>query len=265
MQAERDLENSPPSSSLKPILVVGGALAGLMLLVCGGVAGYVAMKTPAPIKENVGAAADRRYEPEEAEKMMKKWYAKNQRTIALTEDPVIVTKIAATIFKIDLPADFSPREAEQQGSHARAVFSKQSDNSALLKMARAEWMMPDATALSAPDDPQARHALEIVESDSGGRSETTLRATRQEIKTFQRELTVLGQQANFTFKQGKRALDNKPVWKIWGAFGTTNGAAAMIMLIPASEFDEQAVVRMIEGIHQADKLPTNTDDAAKPD
>jgi hypothetical protein len=127
-------------------------------------------------------------------------------------------------------------------------------------MALTNWQTPNFEALASADDPQVREAIKAVEADYGSRSETTLKATRHEMKILQRELTVLGQQTVFRFIQGKRALDNKPVWKIWGGFGTTNGLALMILLVPESEFDEEAVVRMIEGIRQADKLPPDSDE-----
>jgi len=252
MEEERDIDNAPPSFPLKPILVVGGALAGLMLLVCGGAAGYVAITSTAPADGQSDSGVHPPSMPSDRPPGSRD--KRKVNFIPVTHDAAAVTKIAATIFKIDPPAGFLPRDAGLEGFVTRAAFSRQSDDVAVLKMAGTDWIMPPGAGDDIPaDDPQVRQAVKLVESDYGSQSETTLKVTRLELKTFHREITVLGRKTTFTFKQGKRASDNKPVWKIWGGFDTTNGLAALIMLLPESEFDEEVIVRMLESIRQPDE------------
>ncbi len=93
----------------------------------------------------------------------------------------------------------------------------------------------------------ARSVLRLAEEENG-RTHTVLKVTRQQLEHTHRDLIVLGRKSLFSFKHGKRASDSKPVWKVWGAFSTKFGAAALILLVPESEYDEAAVVHMIESI-----------------
>src|SRR6185369_3507808 len=97
--------------------------------------------------------------------------------------------------------------------------------SALLKMAVSVWHVPGVESLSLDNETTAREVLRIAE-DEYGQTSTVLKVTRQKKEQTQRELMVLGQKSVFTFKNGKRASNSKPVWKVWGAFGTKFGAAA---------------------------------------
>jgi uncharacterized membrane protein len=244
-------ESELSSSSIKPILIVVGALAGLSLLVCGGVAGYVALTTPSQTKGQVSdAAADEVPSPPDFFRKNMKEDALAKR-IPLTEDPAHVRKIAATILKIDLPPEFEPIEASKEGNVTRAVFGKPTENAALLKMAILRMQTPGIDSSVPLDEPTSRQVLKAAENENG-RTDTTLRVTRVKIEPSHRELTVLGQPVDFSFRQGKLVAGGKPVWKIWGAFGTMNEMTGLIILIPESEYDEEAIVRMIESIRPGD-------------
>jgi hypothetical protein len=231
------------SSGTKPMLVVAGAVVGLMLLICGGAAGYVALAPQPPPTPEPGRPEPNPYFLESSKKQ--------DRAIPFTEEFALVKKIATTIFKIDLPAGFEPIEALKDSTTARAVFGKQTENAALLKMAIVAFQTPGFQGPIASDDPLARSVLKIAENEIG-RPDTIMRAVREKTEPKHRELTVLGQKAVLSIRQGKRASDSKPISKAWIAFLTKNGVAALIFVVPDAEFDEEAIVRMIESIRPPD-------------
>src|SRR5436305_1769749 len=57
MHEERDTEFVTSPSLIKTTLAVAGALAGLMLLVCGGAAGYVALKSSPESEANLAESS----------------------------------------------------------------------------------------------------------------------------------------------------------------------------------------------------------------
>ena len=253
MREERDLKFSPAPSSVKPILAAAGALVGLLLLVCGGAAGYVALTSPPRQEEQ--APINHMDMPHEFEEYSLKMKKRHAQEIPATDDPGVVRKIAASIFDIDLPADFEPIEAQRHGSTRRAVFGKKNESSALLKLVGADSREGDKAVATSSDDASRRQALQMAETD-GGRFDTSLRSTRQKMEPVQRELMVLGQKSVFEFRQGKQASGKKSVWHVSGAFRTATGLAVLIYMVPESDFDEEAVVRMIESIRAApDEVP----------
>ena len=236
-----------PSSPIKTTLIVVGALAGLMLLVCGGAAGYVALTAPAGREEQAPEAADDPSLP--ADKMQKMKEQIEARRIRLTEDPALVRKIAARICEIDLPAGFEPIEAYDQGGVRVASFGNVSENGALLKLAQIDWPM-SIEGITDLDNMMQAQVLSAAEKGDG-RIDTTLKASRQKPESIQRELMVLGQKVEFVFRKGKRASGNQRVWKTRGAFAAKQGGVALVLMVPESEFDEESIVRMIESIHLA--------------
>ncbi len=130
------------------------------------------------------------------------------------------------------------------------MYGKKTEPAALLKMAAADWQVVKIKEASL-DNPLGRHVLNLAETENG-RTETTMKATRDPTPPRRRELTVLGEPTVFAFRQGKRVADNQRVWKIWGSFGTEKSSVALILMIPEAEYDEDAVVRMIESIRAPD-------------
>jgi hypothetical protein len=269
MHEAREIEATPSPSTVTPVLVVAGVLIGLLLLVCGGAAGYVALTDRPPSEVKTKAR------PEDSQNPMQDRFEKMQQSFAddipFTDDPALVRKIAAAIVDIDLPAGFEPIEGLRYDVRRRAVFGKKTDDAALLKLGASNAEAGRTHSPASLDDPMMmKYVVGIAETENG-RTITTLKATQSQKKGeyLQRDLTVLGQKAAFAFKHGKRTSDNKPVWKVWGSFTTANGAAALILLVPESEFDEEAIVRMIESIRPATDEKSgssaDTDKAAKPE
>jgi len=260
MHEVRDPELSQSSSSVKPVLVAAGAVVGLLLLVCGGAAGYVALMVP-PRDEEPVANPPMAPTANEHFQMMQKRFATIE--IPFTRDPAVVRKVAATIVDIDLPAEFEPIEAKRNTTKRWAVFGKKSENAAVLKLAGIYLEIADIIPGAPADNEMRRQVLEMAATDTG-RNDTTLKRTREKMKSAERELTVLGRSAVFEFSQGKRDSDKKPVWRIAGAFRTDTGMAALVYLVPESEFDEEAVVRMIESLRPAPDEDADADEPSAP-
>jgi len=250
MDEARDLDLSPSTSTVKPILAALGVMFGLMLLLCGGAAGYVALTSPPRSEEPVQTGAPM-VRPEDSPEFQRMKKLRETREVPFTDDPDVVRKIAATIVDIDLPPDFEPIEANRGVAHRWVVFGKKSEPAALLKMAGMHRPNGDN---SVPLVFDARAKVQILQSaeNENGRNDTMLKNTRQRTQSVERELTIAGQKAVFEFKQGLRYSDKTPVRKIVGAFPTrTGGLAALIYMVPESEYDEEAVIRMLESMRPA--------------
>ena len=245
MQEVREAELSPSSSSVKPILAVAGVLCGLLLLVCGGVAGYVVATAPPPAEPK--ALVPPQDILEMNEKMRKQ--GGSRKVIPYTLDPMVVKNIAAAIVDFDLPPNFESIEGKRNATKRWVVFGKRTEDAALLKLAGVDR---EVMAAVASDNEIRDQMLQMAENENG-RTDTGLKKPRQ--TTEQRELTVLGKKAVFEFKHGRRAMDNTPVCKILGVFETPTGTAALVYMLPESEFDEEAIVHMIESIRPAKDEP----------
>lgn len=233
-------EFTDSGSPLGIAIITIAFLAGVMLLVCGGVAGFVAWedssRPPVPKEALVRMPNGRSTEPAE------------------------VRLVAGTIAGIDLPEGFEPVDAENMHVMRKVAFIKKSSEGAVLKLARLDSQkMPEFDPRKLEQDPHAQESYlemkaqfekrefasvsEMVENGSD-LTETAIEAP----EGTERELTIAGENAVFRFQNGILKRTEKPVWKVSGVFKTARGRVALVYTIPAAEYDEEAVVRMIESI-----------------
>jgi hypothetical protein len=218
-----DLSNGS-SSSLKLGLKVAGIALGMAVLLCGGVAAYVAM-------QDDGSQANATKVPP-ATPMMK---------------PEAMRAIAAKIVEIDIPADFEPISANESSYGLEATFGRRNTDGAFLKLRR---MFPSTMPRGA--DPRSAGEMVLHVADRGDElTDTTLTGMPEPEST--RELTVLGNLEKFKFFRGKRSSGEKTVRKVAGSFMIPAGLIVLIYTIPEEEYDEEAVVRMIESIRLAER------------
>ncbi|MGE5195074.1 MAG: hypothetical protein ACM3U2_21480 [Deltaproteobacteria bacterium] len=208
----------PRMSSLKMALAATGVVIGLGLLVCGGVAGYVAWTTT-----DSSAPPEDRVPPE--------------------QDPANIRDLARRIVAIDIPAGFEPINSEQSQIMNRVVFGRKGADGALLKLARIDLSQVPAGADPSQAAPMMLEMLQI-----GSQSDTTSIAPDAASPGTTRELTVLGQPATFHFLDGTLPQNGTPVKKVSGAFRTRNAHIALIYMIPKAEYDDDAFLKMIESI-----------------
>jgi hypothetical protein len=236
-----------------------------MILVCGGVAGYVALTAPPPAAEETVNIEDRSRDMQGKYEEMAKLRGTE---VPFTDDPDAVREIAATIFDIDLPADFEPIEAKRRVTSSWAVFGKKSESAALLKLAGvnlngSSLKITDIIPGGVADEKTRLKLVELAENDDG-RNDTKLKYSSLKTAPVKRQLTVMGRVGTFEIRQGKRNSDSKPVRKIAGAFRTATGMVALVYMAPEAEFDEEAVVRMIESIRPAPEDEAGRDEDPDP-
>jgi hypothetical protein len=214
-----DLLESRPSST-KVALGVAGIVIGLGVLVCGGVAGYVAITTtetavveaPAPAAPDSGAALQ---SPQH-------------------------------IIEIDLPAGFEPLSRDGS-AHMRIVeFGRKDVDATSLTLARVDLIAIPSTN---PDEVRSR-MLEML--DKRGRRGNVMMKVDPLSPSSTREFTLLRQKATFQIVDGTLTNSGTSVRRISGVFRTRNAHVALAYTVPTAEYDEETFLKMLESIRPSE-------------
>jgi hypothetical protein len=205
-------------------------IIGLGALVCGGVAGYVALTTTGP------AVVERPAPP--------------------AEDPSSIEALAEKIIAIDLPAGFEPYHSEKNMYMKVAEFARK-DSDAALVLGRADLSALPATR---PDEAQST-LLSLM--DRHRRHDTALITAGADSPHSTREFTVLHKVVPFQFMDGTVPASGTSVRRASGTFRTREAYIAIIYTVPAAEFDETAFAKLLESIRPA--ADDSTVDAAAAD
>lgn len=235
-----DLRNGD-SSSFTFGLTVAGAVAGLLLLFCGGVAGFVAWKDSGLPSEGSTAspnspATKNRISPETAQAIVRK------------------------IVKIDIPSDFEAIDGDELPPGRRVVFGRKIADGTLLKLRQF-----DLSNAPPGSDPQSFAPRMMQMTELGDERTNTSFTGEGESSESTRELTVAGKTAVFRFLKGKRSASEKTLWKVTGTFTAGKGFVGLVYTIPEADYNEDAVLRMIESIEPPDSdTAADTDDATSP-
>jgi hypothetical protein len=224
MNEERRLGELPEvrASSFKVALIVTGTIIGLSVLVCGGVAAYVAGTGPSEESAEVPAPPT----PLQSESPL---------------DP-------ATIATIDLPPDFAqtPIATRDPLSPMKSIrFSRKTDGGAELLMARV-----DLSSLPAQITPEKLREMVLKRLETAGELSRTFHRAADSMDT-ERELSVLGQRTPVEITYGTLGPGDKPVVKVAGLFSRQKAGIAIVYIIPRDEYEEQAIVKMFESIQLA--------------
>ena len=201
----------------------------MLLLFCGGVAGYVAWKNEEQPKKGPIVSAD------DSPEMMP------------GKGPAGAPAILRKIMGIELPADFEPIDGEESPQGCRVKFASKVADGAALKLAKI-----DASMAPPGSDSRSREPMMMRMTDMGDRRTNTAIATETESSESTRELTILGTSVTFRFVKGKSATSQRILRKVTGSFISGKGFVALIYTIPDENYDEDAVVRMIESIRAPD-------------
>ncbi len=223
MNEERLLSElpEPRASSLKVALGVAAAATGLAVLLCGGVAGYVALTT-----------TDRG--------------ASEVSPVPPSLDAGNIRERARTIVAIDIPAGFEPIESMPNSMLSSVTFGRKSGPGALLKLGRTELQ-------AIPPEVEASEVSSMMLQmlEMGDESSSTLIQRDPGSTETTGEFTVLGQPTAFTIVTGTRSQKHIPVTKISGVFRTRKAYVALIYLIPTAEHDEGAFQKLLDSIRPA--------------
>lgn len=246
-EESRSDEFTDSGSPLKIAFIVIAFLGSVMLLVCGGVAGFVAWedsgRPPVPKDTHI------------------------RMPDGETTEPAEMRLVAGTIVNIDLPDGFEPVEAENMQTVRKVAFVRRSSGEAVLKLARLDVPedVPKFDPRMQEQDPEVHERFLEMMAQFGKRdfarvsemaekgSELTDTAVEAPDGT-ERELAVSGERVVFRFQNGTLKRTGKPIRKVSGVFKMGRGRVALVYTIPEAEYDEEAIVRMIESIRPTTKM-----------
>jgi hypothetical protein len=80
---------------------------------------------------------------------------------------------------------------------------------------------------------------------SQGHEDTELKVE----KTESREFTIRGEKCKFEFVEGKDPDTDEEFRQVTGTFPAKSGEGILVLRLPAEDFDEAEIVKMIESIH----------------
>ena len=201
------------SSSLKMALGVAGTLLGIAVVICGGVAGYVALTTTQPAIDP---------------------------NLARQEDPAQIRELAQEIALIDLPEGFKPIRSMR---NSQVWFGREPGDGALMKMGRTEFSDEQSA-----NEVLARIPFILQTLERGDENQSTVLNPEGISPETNRELMVLGMPFPFRFNRGSLGKGKVPVIKAVGGFLTRKEFVLLIVTLPAAEYDERAIVQIIESI-----------------
>jgi len=213
------------SSSLKMGLTVLGCAIGLVLLLCGGVIGYVAWQ---------GA---------EQPQMAPIPSAKDVPPTNPGKGPAAAEAIVRKIVRIDMPADFEPIDGDEMPPGCRVTFGSRNTDGALLKLARFDLSMAPPGS-----DPRSHEPRLMRMAETGKGKTSTSIAKETESSESTRQLTILGESVAFRFVKGKSHAGDRYLRKVTGTFRAANGFVALVYTTPDANYEEEAVVHMLESI-----------------
>ena len=225
MQPERSAESSGAPLEPEPrrnSLILGG-LALACLASCGGILAYVA------------------YRPLDRPKTL----AQLQQEAKLT-NPEVVRGVAHKMLRIEPLPGYVPIEAEEITDFRSVTFGHQPFDGALLKIKQS------LVSVARTDNERLSQERMLMNSADGGGFQTNTLLGSVPIRT--RNLTVLGQSVEFQFSCGALVSNGNHVCKAAGAFRSGRNLFALVCTAPPDEFDEEAIVSMIESIAPPDDV-----------
>ena len=205
-------QKSGMSTTAKVVLIIGSIGGVCLLLCCGGMV-YL--------------------------------FYKGQQFVqnAVSTNPETIREKTHAIAEIDIPAAFAPKSFMDFMFMRMAIYGKGDGDKAVLML-----MEMDAQMLSGGKDPklirqQMLQQMRAQQAGPSGMSEVD--ADSRETRSF----TIDGQKVPFEFIKGKSAQHGTEMRQVMGAFPSKRGFVMLMLIVPDEEFDEQAVVQMIESIH----------------
>ena len=164
---------------------------------------------------------------------------------AFSQDPAVVRQVADSITAIDVPEGFEPKfsvnmrvPTTNQVLFTCSVFGEQQEQGTLI-------LAQFNSEVASGDDPEALHEqLKEFQPYRDANQQEEIEIT----KTEEREYTVRGQPARFMISQGKGQKTGKEYVRVLGKFPGKEGPALLALLEEADQYDEAALVKMLESI-----------------
>lgn len=147
---------------------------------------------------------------------------------SIVTEPAQVQAIRESMVGLDVLPGFEPAMGADFRVMKFAVYADKARNGFLLFMAAQQAQMNDLD----------QHLGE------GGPRRKNLRIVKAEAREFE----VKGQKVKFNFEDGIDTQTNTKYKQVSGSFPGSAGATALILQMPAENFDEDAFQKMIESI-----------------
>jgi hypothetical protein len=235
MSTQEDFLNEPPRkqgmSSTAKVLIILGSIAGVCLLICCGGVAFVGWRFQDFVKD----------------------FAAN----LTTNDPQEIRNRTARIVHIDIPEMFPPMLAIDVVFMKEIIYGTQnSPNKPLLIIVELDKSMlgPQGSA----DAKQQRDEILRQMKQQGQQPGMNTDIDQESSET--REFTIDGEKVAFEFIKGT-ARGGGPTRQVVGVFPGRGGIVMLMLIIPESDYDEAAIMRMLESI----RLPEDGPDAESMD
>lgn len=156
-----------------------------------------------------------------------------------THVPAEVIERTKEIAQIDIPEEYEPKLATGMNMvffSMQVVRYERADGNGLLILGEVGVPMED---MQQAQEDQMQDAI-----NQAGQNQRTL----QIQKTETREFEIRGRTVPFEFAEGTLAQDGVEYRQITGMFPTEDGTGFLTLQVPEENYDEAAVVQMIESI-----------------
>jgi len=200
-------ENEGMSGTTKVVLIILGAGGVLALVCCGGII----------------------------------WFGKSMADKvqnAMTDDPVRIREITASVIDITVPDVYAPKMAMDFGMMGMQMkmcaYSRDGDAGGVFIME----MAAPASANKAQMKQQFQQSLR----QQGQNKEVTIESS--ETRTF----TINGEECEFEFIKGKNTQNNQDMRQVMGVIPGKTGAGFLMVFETEENWDEQAIVQMIQSM-----------------
>ncbi len=219
MATHDDFQQEPAPQAKKgsgsKVLLILGTIAGLGLVVCCGGAGVGYYMLKDKIKD----------------------------AFSMTSDPVEVKQKLDEIITIDVPDQFSPMSAMRisPGVFTMKMIMYQGGANSQSGLVIMEMNQPGADPKQMRD--QMLQQMRSQQAQGGGFN-SQINVQSKETKPF----NINGEATEFDFVKGTRSGDATAMRQIVGTFPGRNGTVLLMVIMPESDYNEEAMLKMIKSI-----------------
>jgi len=222
-------------SSTSKVLLILGSIAGVCLLACCGSGIFLYFKAKDAI-QNI---------------------AQNLQNLT-TSDPEEIRERTADIVHIDIPEEYPPLRAFDFFFMKQILYGKEASGSMVMIMEINERMQggPGGPGIKQQREQMLRQLRQQQQAQNAGNVNTEITEESTETKEF----TINGETVPFEFIKG-RGANGVPTRQVVGMFAGRTGTIMLMIMTPESEYNEEAIVKMIGSI----RLPDDTEDSMDSD
>jgi hypothetical protein len=168
------------------------------------------------------------------------WYGQAKVKESISEDPVVIRRIAAEIAEVPLPAGFEPKYSLDLVVPLFAVTIKgviyNTKQNGFFLMGEIDAEMSDAEREKFVQ--QMRGNVNMQGSNAHEKLDIL------ESKTV--DFTMRGKPASFKFAKAQNQDTKAKLWQIMGTFQGKEGPAMIMLIVPLEQFSEEQIKQMLE-------------------